>query len=145
MAGGVGQSPLLRSHSSGKILVVDDQAEMLVRILPRIFGKIGYNCEIVEHSSQALELIREQYFTGVLMDFEFGKDDPETGESLAKKMRGKDFKYKGFIFSFSSTDNDSEELLERRKNAGMNGVLGKPFHFERFKSLVAEYFSCECP
>ncbi len=62
---------------------------------------------------------------------------------MATKIRKMGFK--GFLFSFSSDDMNSELVKKRRLEAGMDGVLGKPFHSEKFKTLIAAYFDSKAP
>ena len=143
VAGDQPERSLSKSSSEGAVLVVDDQPKVLERTLPRQLLALGYSCDIVVRSSEALELIQNRHYVGGLLDYHLDADDPYDGEFLAMIMR--EVGFNGFLFSFSSEDSDTESIISRRIAAGMDDVLGKPFRSDKFKSLINTYFSAKTP
>lgn len=118
--------------SSKKILVVDDDHtnRLVVRVL---MERRGY-C-IVEASSgeHALELIKVDDFDLILMDLSMpGMDGFET----TRRLRA-DSTIELDLPIFALTAHSGSKDVERCLNAGMNGMLPKPFDSHRADQLLS--------
>ena len=98
-----------------KILLVDDQAQLLVWGLKKACA--GHELVCAETGPQALELCSAETFGLVLMDGSLGPE--EFGHSVVTELRARG--YNGRICSFSSED----ELNELALGAGADFALNK--------------------
>ena len=98
-----------------KILLVDDQAQLLVWGLKKACA--GHELVCAENSEQALALCSTETFGLILMDGSLGPE--EFGHSVVTELRARG--YTGRICSFSSED----ELNELALGAGADFALNK--------------------
>jgi CheY-like chemotaxis protein len=102
-----------------KILLVDDSAVCL-RIVNQIVQNLGYDTELAENGSIALDILKERSrdFVGVLMDFRMPVMD-----GLVATTRCRELNIQTPIVLLTV---DSESLESTAKAAGVNMVLEKP-------------------
>lgn len=112
---------------AGRVLVVDDN--MVNRLLlEQMLLRLGYSCDLAEDGGEALQALRENDYSAVLMDCLMpGIDGFEatsmirSGESGARDPQ---------IPIIAVTANSSRDDRESCLRAGMNGFISKPFELK---------------
>lgn len=116
----------------GYALAVDDQ-KINLSVIRRQFALRGWKCFTAEDSRKAMEILMEhQEISVILMDFDLGPDSLD-GEGLTRQIRD-ELSFQGIILSCSSGDDlEHPDRMESRIQAGMNGLLGKTWTWEKFE------------
>ena len=114
-----------------RILVVDDDPKnrLVVRVL---MERRGYEVAEADGGQQALDIIAEETFDLVLMDLSMpGMDGLETTRLIRKaEQPGSELP----IFALSA--HTSRQSVESCLEAGMNGVLSKPFDSQKAEQVI---------
>lgn len=114
-----------------RILVVDDDPtnRLVVRVL---MERRGYHVAEADGGQQALDLFAEEPFDLVLMDLSMpGMDGLETTRLMRQaEAPGSELP----IFALSA--HTSRQSVEACLQAGMNGVLSKPFDSQKAERVI---------
>ena len=117
---------------SKKILVVDDE-ESIREVMKMGLDKLGYPCTLAKNGKEALEILDEEEFSLIITDLKM----PEMGGiELCKhiKERNPDT----VIYAFSG--NFTEFEFYKLEKMGFDGLLCKPFKFERLERTIRGAF-----
>ncbi len=114
-----------------RILVVDDDPtnRLVVRVL---MERRGYHVAEADGGQQSLDMIAEEPFDLVLMDLSMpGMDGLETTKLIRQAQEpGRELP----IFALSA--HTSRQSVEACLEAGMNGVLSKPFDSQKAEQVI---------
>lgn len=122
------------SYSGPKVLLCDDDAEMLV-FLATILRKRGFrNIEMIPTGKEALELLEKEKFDIVLLDCMMPEMD---GYEVCKAIRSKD-KTKFLPIIFLSALEESEDKVKGFK-VGANDFVTKPVNEDELMARVTTH------
>lgn len=115
-----------------RILVVDDDAtnRLVVRVL---MERRGYNVVEAPSGQDALDIASRSEFDVILMDLSMPRMD---GFETTKRLRATDAIGQSLPI-FALTSHTARQNVEKCLNAGMNGVLPKPFDSHRADQLLS--------
>lgn len=119
------------------ILVVEDNlinAEVIIEML----GNKGVHTESARDGQEAVELFEasgEYHFQAILMDLMM---PVKSGTEAAKEIRELPMRDAESIPIIALSADVTEEARERSRNAGMNGLVGKPIDREKLFSTLAK-------
>lgn len=106
-----------------RILIVEDNPINL-KVAKALFKKFGYNVSSAENGLRALELLKQEQFDLIFMDFQMPELD---GYETTLRIRGKDIGMnKKDIPIIAMTANAMRGDQEKCIQAGMNDFLAKP-------------------
>ncbi len=110
------------------ILIVDDNRINQI-VTKKILEKHKLNCFIAENGDQAIEKIKEVPCDLILMDINMpGKNGIETTKEI------REFNKTTPILALTAIE--AEEIREKIKNAGMNGIIIKPYNVDQFLNII---------
>lgn len=120
------------------ILIVEDNVPNYI-LMARILGHMGLNCEWKTSGFEITEFARSlPRIDLILMDIRLPYED---GFQAYEKIReAEDLRH---IPIAAVTAYASEELLNRAKDVGFNGFVGKPINPDRFSEQVSKLLSGE--
>jgi len=120
------QAPILseKPTSALRILLAEDQ-EDLRQLTAHLLSKQGHVVVAVPDGHKALQALNKQRFDVVLLDEEM----PEmTGVEVARRIREREKSAGGHQVILALTGNTTERDQQRLIGAGVDSLLGKPFH-----------------
>lgn len=117
------------------ILVVEDN-KINQTIIKKMAEKIGHSVTLAGHGQEAIELIKNNEFDVILMDWMMPILD---GIEATKKIRLLGGKYKKLPI-IGVTANVYSEDRKQCMEAGMNGVLTKPISKSALKDCLEKYY-----
>lgn len=118
-----------------RILLCED-TPMNVRLATQVLEKLGAHHAVAEDGGVALELLRTGAWDLVLMDLHMPIHD---GFEVTRRIRdpGSDIPCKQ-VPILALTADASPETIERVRNAGMDGLLTKPFRLSVLSERITE-------
>lgn len=112
----------------GTILVVDNESDQL-DLMKEILGRIGFDARTTDNPQQALEMVKKQAFSLVIIDLIMPEID---GTELCEQI--KQVRPAISVYAFSGHVRlFSPERLER---AGFDGTINKPATLEEIKTAL---------
>ncbi|MGJ8548028.1 response regulator [Winogradskyella wichelsiae] len=119
-------------HREMRVLVVDDNKINLLITKKNIEKIEGYSCETVSNGKEAIAVIKNKDFDIILMDINMPDMD---GYEVTRHIR---------IFNSGTpilalTALNSNEILQKAEEAGINHIITKPYIFEDFKAVIMSY------
>jgi len=145
---GMGKEVVSEGHSSGrqehvsnaiknlrgaKILLVEDN-EINQELALELLRNNGLEVEVANDGQEALDILEEQSFDGVLMDCQMPVMD---GYTATREIRNQE-KFKGLpvlAMTANAMSGDREKVLE----AGMNDHIAKPINVNNMFNTMAEW------
>jgi CheY-like chemotaxis protein len=115
-----------------KILVVDDE-ESIREVMNMGLDKLGYPCTLAKHGKEALEILDREEFPLIITDLKM----PEMG-GIELCMHIKERNPETVIYAFSG--NFTEVEFYKLEKMGFDGLLCKPFKFERLERVIKAAF-----
>ena len=112
------------------ILVVDDDPVSRT-LLEKILIRAGYKVTSVENGREALQTLKEKFFSIVISDWMMPEMD---GIELCKVIRNTDFQ--GYIFFILITSRDAKDDLVLGLEAGADDYLTKPFNHAELRARL---------
>lgn len=112
----------------GTILVVDNESDQL-DLMKEILGRIGFDARTTDNPQQALEMVKKQAFSLVIIDLIMPEiDGTELCEQI-KQVRPaiSVYAFSGHVHLFSP---------ERLERAGFDGTINKPATIEEIKTAL---------
>ncbi|CAL67310.1 tetratricopeptide repeat-containing hybrid sensor histidine kinase/response regulator [Christiangramia forsetii] len=126
----------LHEYSGKKcILIVDDNRINQV-VTRRILEKKDFICEVAGDGMQAIELVKNGNFDLVLMDVNM---PGISGLEASKKIR----EFNKIIPVLALTAVEVEEIREEIHDAGMSGIIIKPYDVQQFYQIVYKHLSIQ--
>lgn len=113
------------------VLVVDDE-QIVLDVLQRILNRLGYEVEITDSGSSALERFSDETFDLVLMDVLMPE---KNGFEIAKEMKRVKPDQKIILVTGIGADAAAAQAMTER--VGIDYVLSKPFSYEKVRTVVA--------
>ncbi|MBN1265866.1 MAG: response regulator [Anaerolineales bacterium] len=129
---------MINESGSTTILIVEDNVPNYI-LMARILGHMGYSCEWKTSGFEITEFARSlPRIDLILMDIRLPYEDGfQAFENIRKSP---DLQQ---IPIAAVTAYASEELLNRAKNAGFNGFIGKPINPDRFSQQISQLLAGE--
>ncbi len=126
-----------KEHSDGlngaRVLLAEDN-EMNQELAVELLEDVGIDVTVVGNGRAAVDMLEKTSFDGVLMDVQMPIMD---GYTATKKIRSNK-KYKDLPV-IAMTANVMAQDLEKAKEAGMNGHIGKPLDVVEMFSTMAQW------
>lgn len=122
-------------HWRSKVLVVDDHP-INQRLMVSMLDKLGYNAEVAEDGSQAVEMARNSAYDFIFMDLQMPVMDGLTATSRIREDSGGS-PDKTIIIAM--TANVMEGIQNRCTAAGMDGYISKPLKLSSIKQIISRY------
>lgn len=122
----------------GKILIMDDQ-ESILRVVGRMFNRMGYAVETATDGAQAIELYRTVYESGYPFDLVILDLTVPGGMGGAKtipEMLKIDPKIKAVVSSGYSNN----PIMSNYKDYGFCGVVPKPYTKSQLADVLNQIF-----
>jgi CheY-like chemotaxis protein len=120
----------------GKVLVVDDQKD-IGDLYKTIIDSVGHNCTVTYGGKEALEQIKKNKFSLILLDISMPDMD---GIELIKKIKteqnASDAK---IVFITASMPHDQD--VNTLKELGAKTVLMKPIKKKEMIEMIAQYIN----
>jgi signal transduction histidine kinase/ActR/RegA family two-component response regulator len=144
-AGGNGETlqaknvPLKRSHTGGKVLLVDDEIELL-DIAATYLSKLGYEVFQARDAAQALTRIAEQPGIDVLVT-DIVMPGPLNGIELAEAVLGRN----PAVHTLFTSGFPADALAEKNFSVGDRILLNKPYRLSELSDAVLLSLSRETP
>ena len=117
------------------ILVVDDE-EVMLEVLWRTLTRLGYKIALSDSWKSALDLFSREKFDLVLMDVLMPQMN---GYMIASRMR--QLKPNQRIVMVTGLGADAAMAYNYSTRVNVNGLLLKPFTFEKLKSVITNALS----
>lgn len=120
-------------EASSRLLLVEDN-EINRLIASQMLESLPVNVDMAENGQEAIEKIKRQDYSLVLMDIQMPVMD---GVSATKAIRSEYDKEKLPVIALTANVLDTE--VQHYREIGMNGHLGKPFERTELEQLVRQY------
>lgn len=115
-----------------KLLIAEDEKQNQL-LLKRIAIKLGYSPTIVEDGSEALQVLNEDVFVALILDYSM----PElNGIQTLEKIRESDNQSISDLPVIIVTGKDAGIIEQETQGLNVLGVLTKPFRFDDLKGLL---------
>lgn len=118
-----------------QILLVDDDP-LTNRIISAMLTKMGYHADCARNGAEALQLLQENHYRLVFMDFYM----PDmTGGTVSRLLRTDTGGKNADVAVIALTASNYEETRQLCLDAGMDDVMVKPIKFGQLKDTVCRY------
>lgn len=111
-----------------KILIVDDEKNIRIA-LSRCLRNEGYNITLAKDGSQALNIIENEDFDLILIDYQMPK---KNGIEVLRELREKNIKTNAIIMTAYGTIDIAVDTMK----LGAVDFISKPFELEKIKNIV---------
>lgn len=118
-----------------KVLVVDDHP-INQRLMVSMLDKLGYDADVAEDGSQAVELAMKYAYDFIFMDLQMPVMD---GLTATSKIRISDGPSAEKAVIIAMTANVMEGIQNRCMASGMDGYISKPLKLSSIKQIIARY------
>ncbi|WP_310830262.1 response regulator [Paenibacillus pedocola] len=118
-----------------KALVVDDHP-INQRLMVSMLDKLGYDSDVAEDGSQAVDLALQNAYEFIFMDLQMPVMDGLTATARIRSGSGVSAE-KAVIIAM--TANVMEGIQSRCKEAGMDGYISKPLKLSSIKQMILRY------
>lgn len=116
-----------------KILIVEDQPMNLL-VLQKFLEKWNCTCDVAENGKIAVEMVSSNDYDLILMDLQMPVMDGYEAAMAIRKMNDEKYWILPIVaITASSVSNKRVKILD----AGMNGLIGKPFIPEDLFNMIA--------
>ncbi|AIQ60961.1 response regulator [Paenibacillus borealis] len=122
-------------HWRSKVLVVDDHP-INQRLMVSMLDKLGYNAEVAEDGSQAVEMARKSAYDFIFMDLQMPVMD---GLAATSRIRENSVGSPDKTIIIAMTANVMEGIQNRCSAAGMDGYISKPLKLSSIKQIISRY------
>ncbi|MBI4246414.1 MAG: response regulator [Candidatus Rokubacteria bacterium] len=119
-------------QGKGKILIVDDAGEVVV-LCVNMLQSLGYTVRGASRGDQALELIRQEPFDLVIVDYKMPEMNGFEVFEQARALRP-DMKF------MLLTGHGTSDVVEDATDMGFDAILLKPFTREQLRGAVEQSF-----
>ena len=116
-----------------KILIVEDN-KINQMITKKTLNKIGLECDIIDNGEDAVDMVRENEYSVVLMDIHM---PGISGIEATKRIR----KFNKELTVFALTAVTLEDKIQEFDEAGFNDIISKPFRQDVFEEKLYEALS----
>lgn len=124
-----------------KVLVVDDHP-INQRLMVSMLDKLGYNADVAEDGSLAVEMARNSSYDFIFMDLQMPvMDGLEATSRIREDSKGSPDK----TVIIAMTANVMEGIQNRCTAAGMDGYISKPLKLGSIKQIIARYSGKDNP
>lgn len=124
-----------------RVLVVDDHP-INQRLMVSMLGKLGYEAEVAEDGSQAVQMARESEYDFIFMDLQMPVMDGLEATSLIREEAGGSPDRTVII---AMTANVMDGIQNRCIAAGMDGYISKPIKLSSIKQVISKYSGKDNP
>lgn len=131
----LGRRERLEKRGDGLILVAEDNPTNQ-KIIERLLGKAGYRCKVASNGLLAIELVRKNEYSLILMDCHMPELDGYEATERIREILGE--RCPPIV---AVTANASEEDRQRCRDAGMVDFLTKPLKLELLQEVLDRYLS----
>lgn len=118
------------SEGKGRILIVDDAGEVVV-LCVNMLQALGYSVRGASQGSAALEIIRQEPFDLVIIDYRMPEMNGFEVFEQAREIRP------GMAFMLL-TGHGTSDVVEDATDMGFAAILLKPFTREQLRTAVAQ-------
>ena len=115
-----------------RILFVDDE-ESQIKIMQKMFAKLGYDAEFAKNANEALQILDNGEFPLIITDLKMPEMD---GAALCRRIRK--IKPEAFVYAFSGYL--AEFDVEKLEESGFDGHLNKPAEMRVLKRAIEGAF-----
>lgn len=112
----------------GKILIVDDEKNIRIALC-RCLKNEGYNITLAEDGLEALNIIEEEDFDLILIDYQMPK---KNGIEVLRELREKNIKTNAIIMTAYGTIDIAVDTMK----LGAVDFISKPFELEKIKNII---------
>ena len=126
----------------GRLLLVDDDPINL-EVGCGLLGLMGCDVRVASHGEEALTLARQQDFDLILMDCQMPMMDGWTATRRLRAMEREGQWPPTAIVGMTAYSTPEEQ--QRCREAGMNGVLAKPFNEKQLMALLEAWLGEPVP
>lgn len=125
------------ASSAGKpILLVEDYGANIL-VATTLLKSLGYVCKVAQSGREALDMLKSEPFSLVLMDIQMpDMDGVETARAIRQKEAGL-LNATVPIIAVTALNHTSERI--RCEMAGMNGFIAKPFTLTELSSVLETF------
>ena len=113
-------------------LIVDDQ-EYNQAVLRGIAQRLGYQTEVASCADEVWPLVDRTWFDVVFMDWEL---PGLSGGDIARRLR--DHRHARDAVIIATTAHDTDDIVQKCLEAGMDGFAAKPFDTAQMREIVRE-------
>ena len=116
------------------ILLVEDN-ELNQKLMKITLKKYNYEVAVANNGAEGVELFKNQKFDLILMDLMMPVMDgfEATNEIRKIEAENKERPYTPIIaFTANTLNNDHDKCVK----GGMDDILEKPFHFDKFRDII---------
>lgn len=124
-----------------RVLVVDDHP-INQRLMVSMLAKLGYDADVAEDGSQAVQLARRLAYDFIFMDLQMPVMDGLEATSL---IRGDAGGSPDRTVIIAMTANVMEGIQNRCMAAGMDGYISKPIKLSSIKQVISKYSGKDNP
>ncbi|MCF2496706.1 ATP-binding protein [Dyadobacter chenhuakuii] len=126
--------PVQLNLNSLRVLIVEDH-QINILVLKNFLGQWNCICSVAENGKIATEMVGSNDYDLVLMDLQMPKMDGYQAARTIRQFSGDKYSRLPIIaLTASAVPSIKAEILD----AGMNGVLGKPFEPKELYDLISE-------
>lgn len=111
-----------------KVLIVDDEKNIRIA-LSRGLKKEGYNITLAKDGFEAFDIIKDQDFDLILIDYQMPK---KNGIEVLRELREKNIKTNAIIMTAYGTIDIAVDTMK----LGAVDFISKPFELEKIKNIV---------
>ncbi|AIY84713.1 MAG: response regulator [Clostridium baratii] len=111
-----------------KVLIVDDEKNIRIA-LSRCLKKEGYNITLAKDGFEAFDIIKDQDFDLILIDYQMPK---KNGIEVLRELREKNIKTNAIIMTAYGTIDIAVDTMK----LGAVDFISKPFELEKIKNIV---------
>lgn len=128
-------------EARSRVLVVDDHP-INQRLMVSMLGKLGYDAEVAEDGSQAVQMARESAYDFIFMDLQMPVMDGLEATSLIRRDAGGSPDRTVII---AMTANVMDGIQNRCMAAGMDSYISKPIKLSSIKQVISKYSGKDNP
>lgn len=137
------RQPRPRRHAAAEarpetapILLVEDYGANIL-VATTLLRSLGYPCKVAHNGREALEMLKSEAFSLVLMDIQMpGLDGVETARAIRRNEAGP-LNAAVPIIAVTALNHTSERI--RCETAGMNGFVAKPFTLTELSAVLETF------
>lgn len=131
----------VEGHWRSKVLVVDDHP-INQRLMVSMLDKLGYNADVAEDGSQAVDMARKYAYEFIFMDLQMPVMDGLTATSRIRENSSGSLDKTVII---AMTANVMEGIQNRCMAAGMDGYISKPLKMSSIKQMISRHAGKDNP
>ncbi len=126
----------VHADNKGKLLLVEDN-QFNQQLTIAILKKFGIDCDLAENGEEAVKMVNQNKYCGILMDCQMPVMDGYMATRIIREQHGNELPI------IAMTANVMEEDLNKAKEAGMDHHIAKPIDVKAMIATITQF--CELP